>query len=197
MKKNFGPKIHPTMELFIVILFLFSEALTAQSFTIPREHYYYQIKVKVDSVIDGDTFVISDPPIDVAGLPIGKAGLPIGEAGSTYVRLLGVDTPELLMKTIEDTLFADSAASFLKNLIEGKTIKLTFDRNLYGIFGRLLAYAWLTDIHDKDSLFIQAELLKAGLARIFYYPKGMKYYYIFQNLKRTARRKRLGIWGIR
>jgi hypothetical protein len=69
MKKNFGPKIHPTMELFIVILFLFSEALTAQSFTIPREHYYYQaclcrgeasassrqVKVKVDRVIDGDT----------------------------------------------------------------------------------------------------------------------------------------------
>ena len=174
MKKNL---------LFIVFIFLSSNVITAQSFTIPKEHYYYQVKVKVARVIDGDTFVLSD--------------LPGGEAGSTHVRLLGVNTPELHKKSIEDTLFADSAANFLKRLIDGKTIKLTFDRELYGIFGRLLAYAWLTDIHDQDSLFIQAELLKAGLARVFYYPKGMKYYYIFQNLRRTARRKRLGIWGIR
>jgi len=176
MKKNFKPKVHPPLaELFVVIIFLGSNTTIAQSFTIPKEHYYYMVKVRVARVIDGDTFVLSD---------------------STHVRLLGVNTPELHKKSIEDTTFADSAANFLKRLIDGKTIKLTFDRNLYGIFGRLLAYAWLTDIHDKDSLFVQAELLKAGLARIFYYPKGMKYYYIFQNLKRTARRKRLGIWGI-
>ncbi|MFZ0456081.1 MAG: thermonuclease family protein [Ignavibacteriaceae bacterium] len=201
MKKNFEPKAHPLLaELFIVIILLFNNVLDAQSFTIPKEHYYYQaclrqsedsnsilfikptlasdrqVKVKVARVIDGDTFVLSD---------------------STHVRLLGVNTPELHKTNIEDTLFADSAVHFLKMLIGGKTIKLTFDRGLYGIFGRLLAYAWLIDIHDKDSLFVQAELLKAGLARIFYYPKGMKYYYIFQNLKRTARRKRMGIWGIR
>ncbi len=169
--------------LFIVILNLSFRGLYAQSFTIPTEHYYYQVKVKVARVIDGDTFVLSD---------------------STHVRLLGVNTPELHKKSTEDTFpkgmdsqFADSAAHFLKRLIDGKIIKLTFDKELYGIFGRLLAYTWLTDIHEKDSLFIQAELLKAGLARVFYYPKGMKYYYIFQNLKRTARRKRLGIWGIK
>ena len=68
-------------------------------------------------------------------------------------------------------MFADSAAAFLKNLIEGKIIKLTFDRELYDYYGRLLAYAWVLDVHGNDSLFVQAELLKAGLARIFHYPK--------------------------
>ncbi len=172
--------------LLFVILFLSINLLSAQSFLIPKEHYFYQVNVKVARVIDGDTFVLSD---------------------STHVRLLGVDTPELNRKNIEDTLFSDSVANFLKKLIDKKRIKLTFDispftkgRNANGVFdnyGRLLAYAWLRDIHDKDSLFIQAELLKAGLARIMYYPERMKYYYIFQNLKRTARRKRLGIWGIK
>ena len=120
------------------------------------------------------------------------------------VRLIGVDAPELVKESVpeltaswEDSLFADSAAAFLKNLIEGKIVKLTFDRELYDYYGRLLAYAWVLDVNGNDSLFVQAELLKAGLARIFHYPKEMKYYYVFQNLKRAARRKRLGIWGIK
>ena len=170
-----------------IMLILSNSLLSAQLLTIPKDYYYYQVTVEVVRVIDGDTFVLSD---------------------STHVRLLGVDTPELNKKSIEDTLFADSAAAFLRNLIDKKSIKLTFDLSpfikggntkgvFYDIYGRLLAYAWLTDSQGKDSLFIQAELLKAGLARIRYYPERMKYYYIFQNLKRTARRKRLGIWGIK
>ena len=162
---------------FVISLFLFiGGMLNAQSFTIPREHYYYQVKVKIVRIIDGDTFVLSD---------------------STHVRLLGIDTPELKKKSVEDSLFADSAAAFLKNLIEGTIIKLTFDRELYDYHGRLLAYAWVLDINGNDSLLVQVELLKTGLARISHYPKEMKYYYVFQNLKRTARRKRLGIWGIK
>ncbi len=139
MKKNFEPKAHPLLaELFIVIIFLSSGVITAQAFTIPIEHYYYQaclrqsedsnsilfikptlasdrqVKVKVVRVIDGDTFVLSD---------------------STHVRLLGVNTPELHKKSIEDTLFADSATHFLKRLIDGKNIKLTFDRNYTAFLG--------------------------------------------------------------
>ena len=169
------------------MLILSHNLLSAQSLTIPKDYYYYQLTAEVARVIDGDTFVLSD---------------------STHVRLLGIDTPELNKNSIEDTLFADSAAAFLRSLIDKKTIKLTFDLSpftnggtsngfYYDAYGRLLAYAWLTDSCGKDSLFIQAELLKAGLARIRYYPERMKYYYIFQNLKRTARKKRLGIWGIK
>jgi endonuclease YncB( thermonuclease family) len=162
--------------LFFLTVLMCSFYVFGQSFFIPKEHYYYQVKMKVARVIDGDTFVLVD---------------------STHVKLLGVNTPELEEKNIEDSLFADSAAHFLKMLIDKKIVKLTFDRKLYGFYGRLLAYVWLTNTEGRDSLFIQAELLKAGLARMFYYPKTMKYYYIFQNLKRTARRKALGIWGIK
>lgn len=162
--------------IFFFGVLIFDICLLGQSFFIPKEHYYYQVKMQVARVIDGDTFVLTD---------------------STHVRLLGVDTPELNKKDIEDSLFADSAAHFLRRLIDKKTVKLTFDKELYGFYGRLLAYVWLTNKEGRDSLFIQAELLKAGLARMLYYPKTMKYYDIFQNLKRTARRKALGIWGIK
>ena len=136
--------------------------------------YGYSIKSKVARVIDGDTFVLSD---------------------SQHVRMLGINTPEIARLGKPAEPFADSAAHFVKLLIEGKQVKLTFDENTYDIFGRLLAYVWLIDVSGKDSLWIQAELLKAGLCRISHYPKGKKYYDLFYNLRHTARRNHLGIWS--
>lgn len=135
--------------------------------------YGYTINKKVARVIDGDTFVLSD---------------------SQHVRMLGVNTPEIARLNKPAQPFADSAANFIKSLITGKKVKLTFDGSTYDIFGRLLCYVWLTNTSGKDSLFIQAELLKAGLARISHYPKGKRYYDLFYNLRRTARRNKLGIW---
>ncbi len=136
----------------ISLFFLIGGMLNGQSFTIPREHYYYQVKVKAAEVIDGDSFILSD-----------------GNEDFMNVRLIGVDAPDLRKKSIpeltasrEDSLFADSAAAFLNYLIEGKIIKLTFDRKLYDSYGRLLVYAWVLDVHGNNSLFVQAELLKAG-----------------------------------
>lgn len=136
--------------------------------------YGYSIKRTVARVIDGDTFVLID---------------------SMRVRILGVDTPELGRFGKPNQPYADSAYYFTKSLIEGKTVKLTFEGNTFDIFGRLLAHVWLTDTNDKDSLFLQAELLKKGFARIKYYNKDKKYYYIFYNLRNTAMKNKLGIWS--
>ncbi len=146
--------------------------------------YGYTIKVKVARVIDGDTFVLSD---------------------SQHVRMLGIDTPELPHLSNPAEAYSDSAKILTAQLIDGKIIKLTFacpsgtqrrrDGKSFDIFGRLLAYVWLTDIYGKDSVFVQAELLKKGYARISHYPKGMQYYEIFYNLRRTAMNNNLGIWN--
>ncbi len=136
--------------------------------------YGYSINSKVARVIDGDTFVLLD---------------------SQHVRMLGINSPEIARLNKPAEPFADSAFHLTKSLIEGKFIKLTFENKTYDIFGRVLAYVWLTDRLGKDSLFIQAVLLKAGLARISYYPKGKRYYDLFYNLRRTARRNHLGIWS--
>ncbi len=142
--------------------------------TLPQNlPYGYTINSKVARVIDGDTFVLAD---------------------SQHVRILGINTPEIARLGKPAQPYADSAASFTKSLIEGKQVKLTFDGKTYDIFGRLLAYVWLIDRAGKDSLFIQAELLKAGLARISYYPKGKRYYDLYYNLRRTAMRNKRGIW---
>ncbi len=100
--------------------------------------YNYSIKRTVARVIDGDTFVLTD---------------------SQRVRMLGIDTPELVMNGKPAESFSDSAHNFTKSLIDGKIIKLTFacpseaerrrDGKAFDIFGRLLAYVWLTATNGK------------------------------------------------
>lgn len=157
----------------IFLILLLNYELPAQQ--VPQfVPYGYQTTTKVARVIDGDTFVTFD---------------------STRIRLLGIDTPELSSTDSINHKYAYCAKDFLDSLISDHTIKLTFESNTKDFFGRTLAYVWLTDKQGKDSLFIQAELLKKGFARIRYYPKGKRYYEIFYNLRRTAMKSNLGIWS--
>ena len=134
-----------------IMLILSNSLLSAQPLTIPKDYYYYQVTVEVARVIDGDTFVLSD---------------------STHVRLLGVDTPELNKKSIEDTLFADSAAAFLRNLIDKKSIKLTFDLSpftkggntngiFYDIYGRLLSLCLAHGLTRKRLIIYSGRITKS------------------------------------
>ncbi len=163
-------------ELFLpvlIFLILLSTQLLGQD---PNFSYLYNFskKVFVSRVIDGDTFVLSD---------------------SQRVRMLGVDCPELERMGRPSEAFSTEAKQKIKSLIEHKTVKLTFDGRAFDVFGRLLAYVWLTDSKGKDSVFLQTELLKNGLARISYYTKEKRYYDLFYNLRNTARRNKLGIWS--
>jgi len=160
--------------LIIVIALILLIVNLVHCQTLPQNlPYGYTMNSTVARVIDGDTFVLAD---------------------SQHVRILGINSPEIARLGKPSQPYADSAAAFTRSLIEGKQIKLTFEDRTYDIFGRLLAYVWLTDKEGKDSLFIQAELLKAGLARISYYPKGKRYYELFYNLRRTAMKNKRGIW---
>ena len=159
--------------LLLIILFLISSQLLGQN---PNFSYPYNFTKKafVSRVIDGDTFVLSD---------------------SQRVRFLGVNCPEISRQNKPSGPFANEASYKTKSLVEHKIVKLTFDGRAFDMFGRLLAYVWLTDKNGNDSLFIQAELLKSGLARISYYTKEKRYYSLFYNLRNTARKKKLGIWS--
>lgn len=159
--------------LLLIFLLLLSTQLLGQN---PNFSYPYNFSKKafVSRVIDGDTFVLSD---------------------SQRVRILGVDCPEIARQNKQAEAFAKEASEKTKSLVEHKTVKLTFDGKAFDIFGRLLAYVWLIDSKEKDSVFVQTELLKNGLARISYYTKEKRYYSLFYNLRNTARKKKLGIWS--
>ncbi len=166
---------HLTLKIFfiILILLLFLAVDIYPQWNNLYFPYGYSVKAKVARVIDGDTFVLSD---------------------SQHVRLLGINCPEVARLNKPAEPYSSEATLKTKSLIENKIVKLTFDGNSHDNFGRILAYVWLSDINGKDSIFVQAELLKQGLSRISHYPKGKRYYDLFYNLRRTAIRKKIGIW---
>lgn len=161
--------------LSLVLLFFIFNTPCVPAQIIPyKVPYGYTVKGTVARVIDGDTFVLTD---------------------SEHVRMLGIDTPELDDADSFYVHYANAAKNLTDSLINGKRVKLTFETKTRDMFDRILAYVWLTDRGGRDSLFIQAEQLKAGYARIRYYPKGKRYYDIFYNLRRTAMKNNLGIWS--
>lgn len=91
-------------------------------------------------VIDGDT-------IDVAG--------------RGRVRLLGIDAPELGAVFDTPGAFAQEARAHLASLVAHRYVQLESDQEAFDRYGRRLAYV----VRDHG-LFVNAEILRVGLARI-------------------------------
>jgi endonuclease YncB( thermonuclease family) len=86
-------------------------------------------EVEVVAALDGDTLVVSG-----------------AEEAAETVRLLGVDAPE----TGLSECWAEPAASWLAELVEGRAATLSFDGICADVFGRTLAYLWLADLSELD-----------------------------------------------
>lgn len=99
-----------------------------------------QQRYAVRFVLDGDT-------IDVSG--VGR------------VRLLGIDAPELGAGFDTAAPFAREARDHLASLLVTRWIRLQVDVEQRDRYERLLAYV----VRD-DGLFVNAEMLRAGLARV-------------------------------
>ena len=124
--------------------------------------------VKVDSVLDGDTFRL-------------KSG--------EKVRLIGIDTPEIHHPRKPVEYYGKEATEFARRMLEGKRVHLELDVQERDQYGRLLAYVYL-----EDSTFVNAELVKQGYAQVATYPPNVKYVELFIRLQREAREKKKGLW---
>ncbi|MGC8884952.1 MAG: lamin tail domain-containing protein [Candidatus Nanoarchaeia archaeon] len=99
------------------------------------------------------------------------------------VRLLGINAPE------KDMPFYDSAKNFTKNLTLGKKVYLVRDSSDKDLYGRSLRYVFTEDV------FVNAELLKQGLATLFIVEPNTKYAKLFSCLEEYARQNKLSIWS--
>jgi micrococcal nuclease len=128
----------------------------------------------VREVIDGDTFRIDD-----------------GSEKGTKVRLIGVDAPETRRtRTKEIGFYAQESGQYLRDLIEGKKVRLEYDVDTLDLYGRTLAY-----VYTDKNLFVNAELVKKGYAMIMTVPPNVKYAEKFVKLARKARMKERGLWS--
>ncbi len=68
------------------------------------------------------------------------------------VRLIGIDTPESVSRTQENTPQGESAAEYLRSRIRpGDPLYLEYDTQRFDPYGRTLAYVWLAPDADTGS----------------------------------------------
>jgi len=126
----------------------------------------------IERVVDGDTVKVR-----------------LGH-GEDTVRYIGVDTPETKKPGEPVECFGKAASAENEGLVEGRRVELRFDAQRRDSYGRLLAY-----VHRlPDGLFVNAELVRRGLARPLAIPPNVAHADLFGRLQREARRSGRGLW---
>ena len=116
---------------------------------------------RVKRVIDGDTIVLDN---------------------NERVRYLGINTPETHHPVKGVEYYGKEAEEFNKKLVLAKKVRLEFDKKRFDRYGRTLAYVYL-----EDGIFVNAELVKKGYARVMVIKPNTKYADLFKRLQEEAR----------
>lgn len=156
----------------------------------------------LERVVDGDTIVLK---------------------GGERVRLIGIDTPESKVnkKAQRDSKrsgqdveiivqMGKRATNYLNRIIDArgsKSIHIEYDVEKKDRYGRTLAYVYLDwpikyksepddmcfDV-EKQQIFINCTMVKAGYATPMTIPPNVKYADLFQKLYKEARENKRGLW---
>jgi len=127
-----------------------------------------------------------------------------GEAGTEDVRLIGVDTPETVKPGAPVQCFGPQASAFQHRVAEGRRVRLVVGAEPRDVYERLLAYVYLpvaARVSDNPGRpaqrerFLNAELLRRGLARTLSIPPNIRFAERFEALERSAARAGRGLWG--
>jgi micrococcal nuclease len=134
---------------------------------------------KVTHVVDGDT-------IDVR--------MPDGD--DETVRYIGVDTPETVKPNTPVQCGGPKAHTVNEHLVAGRTVTLRFDAEHRDVYGRLLAYVYVPAPRTvAEPLFVNAELVRRGLARTLTIPPNDSFADLFARLAAAAGAAGRGLWG--
>jgi micrococcal nuclease len=126
--------------------------------------------VTVSSVIDGDTFELTD---------------------GRRVRMRGINAPEAGHYDATAEPFAEESTGWLRARIDGQEIQLRFDRELKDHYGRLLAW-----VYDKDGILINQQMLSQGFAELLPdYGLPVDLEPSLRSAESEARVDKRGLWG--
>jgi micrococcal nuclease len=128
----------------------------------------------VTRVIDGDT-------IDVDRM--GK---------TTRVRLIGVDTPEVVDPRKPVQCYGKEASAYTKKILTGQivTLKRDLSQEDTDTYGRILRYVYLSD----GQLF-NKKLIAEGYAHEYTYRIPYQFQKEFQAAQKDAAKAKVGLWG--
>lgn len=160
--------------IFYALCFAFG-AFVPQAFaeapSIPSAGLQAGGEARALSVIDGDTLDLDD--------------------GRT-VRLVGLQAPKLPLgrKGFRAWPYSIRAKDALEALVGGRRVRLYFGGDQTDRWRRKLAH-----LERDDGLWIQGELLRLGLARVYSFADNRKAVVEMLAIERTARDARRGIWS--
>jgi micrococcal nuclease len=135
------------------------------------------VNVRVTHVVDGDT-------IDVR--------MPDGEEET--VRYIGIDTPETVKPDTPVQCGGPQAHAVNERLVGDRTVILRFDAERRDVYGRLLAYVYRPTAGGRP-LFVNAELVRRGLARTLTIAPNDSFAELFARLATAAGAAGRGLWG--
>lgn len=105
------------------------------------------------------------------------------------VRYIGIDTPETVKPGAPVQCFGPRASAFNHRLVEGRRVRLVFGVERRDTYGRLLAYVYL------GRRFVNATLVRRGLARSLTIPPNDRFASLLRRLELGAARTGRGLWG--
>jgi micrococcal nuclease len=135
------------------------------------------LTARVTHVVDGDTIDVSLP-----------------DGSEETVRYIGIDTPETVKPGTPVQCGGPRAHDVNERLVGGRTVSLRFDPERRDVYGRLLAYVYVRH-GDGRPLFVNAALVRRGLARTLTIPPNDSFAELFARLAQRAGVRGRGIWG--
>jgi micrococcal nuclease len=105
------------------------------------------------------------------------------------VRLIGVDTPETVAPGEPVQCFGPRASQYIHRTLEGRRVRLVFGVERRDVYDRLLAYAYI------GHRFVNADLVRGGLARTLAVAPNTRHEALFERLELEAARAGRGLWG--
>jgi micrococcal nuclease len=123
--------------------------------------------------------------------------------GVEDVRLIGVDTPETVKPGTPVQCFGPQASAFEPRVAEGRRVRLVTGVEPRDVYGRLLAYVYLRPDgqlsdnprrDDQRERFLNAELVRRGLARTLTISPNDRFAERFAGLEQDAARAGRGLW---
>ncbi len=110
-------------------------------------------------------------------------------AGGARVRFLGIDAPEMERDGRSAEFLAHQSKAYVAGLIQGKTVRLEYDRERYDRYGRLLAYLYL-----PDGAMVNLAVVRQGLARVYTQPPNLRYQEALNAAQQEAMAAGRGLW---
>lgn len=126
--------------------------------------------VRVVRAVDGDTLLLE---------------------GGCRVRLIGVDTPESKHPDRPPEPLGAQAARYTEERVAGREITLTYDRERFDAYHRVLAFVTI------DGRLLNEDLILEGYSRaVTSFPYRSDFQRRFRKAEELARQEQRGIWGL-